>query len=96
MFLVLSGCVAAIGNRGYGYHTYPPSTASILRERVGSAQKIVDLRQRRLDELRVLSQGGASPTSAVTEAEIQLEEARLRLLECRAELRATEPKKDDD
>jgi outer membrane protein TolC len=93
--VVLPGCVAAIGNSGYGFRAYPPSTASILRERVDSANRIVELRQRRLDELRVQSQSGAATTSSVTEAEILLEEARLRLLECRAELRATEPKKDD-
>jgi hypothetical protein len=95
LFLFLPGCVAAIGNTGYGPHHYPPSTAPILQEQVTAANRVVELRQRRLDTLRQLNAAGTADAAALLEAEIQVEEARIRLLECRAELSAVESKKKD-
>lgn len=95
LFLVLPGCVAAIGNTGYGLHSYPPASAPLLQERVATANRIVELRQRRLDDLRSLSAAGRADSAAVGEAEIQLEEAKMRLIECRIDLSAAEAKKKD-
>jgi hypothetical protein len=94
--LALPGCVAAIGNRGYGPVSYPPSTMPLLQERVDAARRIVELRQRQLDELRRVGEAGGVSTTTVVEAEIAVEEARLRLLECRAELSAVEARRKDD
>jgi hypothetical protein len=96
LFLVVPGCVAAIGNTGFGPHQYPPATAPLLQERVTAATRVVELRQRRLDALRQQSAAGTADTATLIEAEIQVEEARIRLLECRAELSAVETKKKGD
>jgi hypothetical protein len=95
LFLTLPGCVAAIGNTGYGLHAYPSAAAPLLQERVSVANRIVELRQRKLDTLRALAQGGRIGDDAAIAAEVELEEAKLRLVECRIDLSAAEGKKKD-
>jgi hypothetical protein len=92
-WLVLTGCVASIGNRGPYGGPWPASTQPILQERVASASRIVELRQRRLDEMRTQFANGSLDGAALAGAEIDLEEAKLRLLECRADLSAAESAK---
>jgi predicted outer membrane protein len=86
--LPLTGCIAAIGNRGTQARELNPATRSIVREQIVAAERIVALRQQQLDSLRQLAQVGRGDSNQLIEAEIQLEEARLRLLELRAELAA--------
>jgi len=93
--LTLPGCVAAIGNTGYGLHAYPTAAAPLLQERVAAANRIVDLLQRQLDVMRDQAQNGKVGAEAVIAAEVQLEEAKLRLIECRIDLSAAEAKKKD-
>lgn len=88
--LALPACVAAIGNKGYRYGTMPAASRALLEERVESARRVVELRQRRLDELRLQSEAGRVGADELAEAEIQVEEARIRLLQFRAELLAVE------
>jgi hypothetical protein len=95
LFLTLPGCVAAIGNTGYGLHAYPSAAAPLLQERVSVANRIVELRQRKLDTLRALAQTGRVGDDASIAAEVELEEAKLRLVECRIDLSAAEGKKKD-
>jgi hypothetical protein len=95
LVLTLPGCVAAIGNTGYGMHSYPYAAAPLLQERVAAATRIVDLRQRQLDTLRAQAQGGNATADAVNAVEVQLEEAKLRLIECRIDLSAAEAKHKD-
>jgi hypothetical protein len=95
LLLVLPGCVAAIGNTGYGLHAYPSAAAPLLQERVAAATRIVELRQRQLDTLRDLFQNGRTGGDAVIAVEVELEEAKLRLCECRIDLNAAEAKKND-
>jgi len=93
LFLTLPGCVAAIGNTGYGLHAYPSTAAPLLQERVSAANRIVELRQRQLDTMRDQAQSGKVGADAVIAAEIELEEAKLHLVECRIDLSAAEGKK---
>jgi hypothetical protein len=93
LFVALPGCVAAIGNTGYGLHTYPSAAAPLLQERVSAANRIVELRQRLLDTLRDLAKNSRVGDDAVIAAEIELEEAKLHLVECRIDLNAAEGKK---
>ncbi|MCU0866928.1 MAG: hypothetical protein MUC36_24345 [Planctomycetes bacterium] len=86
--LPLSGCIAAIGNRGTQARELNPATRTIVREKIAAAERIVALRQQQVDQLRELNRAGQGSASSLTEAEIQFEEARLRLLELRAELAA--------
>jgi hypothetical protein len=95
LFLTLPGCVAAIGNTGYGMHAYPTAAAPLLQERVAAANRIVELRQRQLDVMRDLAQNGKAGPDVVIAAEIWLEEAKLRVIECRIDLSAAEAKKKD-
>ena len=55
----------------------------------------VELRQRQLDELRKQRDAGRASDAEITGAEIAVEEARLRLLECRAQLLAVQEQQDD-
>lgn len=89
----LPGCVAAIGNSGGGWRDMPATAKPLLQEKVEAARRIVELQQRKLDELRNRHAAGAVAADAVVDAEIAVEEARLRLLDCRAELQAMEGKK---
>lgn len=88
LLLPLSGCIAAIGNRGSQAHELNPATRAIVREKITAAERIVALRQQNVDNLRQLHQAGRGDGNQLVEAEIQLEEARLRLLDLRAELAA--------
>lgn len=80
---LLSGCVAAIGNSGYTM-SRPKSSLPLLEQRAASAQRIVDLRQGQLDELRARSAAAAE----IRAAEIALEEARLAQLDCQLEVQS--------
>ena len=95
LLTVLPGCVAAIGNTGYA-GLYTKGTRSLVEQRVTSATRIVELRQQHLDGLRVQQTAGNVEARAVIEAEIALEEARMVLLDCKAQLEATGKKDRDD
>lgn len=92
--LVLPGCVAAIGNTGFGPHSYSKEAAPLLRERVAAATRIVELRQQELAAAREQLKAGRSAEAAVA-AEILLEEAKLQLIACRIDLAAAEARDDD-
>lgn len=85
----LTSCVAAIGNKGNPGVTAPKVAASILAEQVEVARRIVDLRERQVEEVRLQRDAGRAGTIPFVEAQIALEEARLRLLCYRAELEST-------
>jgi hypothetical protein len=85
---VLPGCVAAIGNTGYQDAKYDKQDRPLLEERVAAAQRIVDLRSANLENLRTLHQAGRGDASALMQAEIELEQAKLVLLDCKAALQA--------
>jgi len=95
LLAVLPGCVAAIGNTGYAGH-YTKGARPLLEQRVASASRIVELRQQHLDGLRVQQAAGKVETRTVIEAEIALEEARMVLLDCKAQLESTGKKDRDD
>lgn len=86
--LPMASCIAAIGNRGAQAREMTPAARAIVREKIAAAERIVALRQQNVDRLRAESQNGVAGANAVMEAELQLEEARLRLLDLRAELAA--------
>lgn len=86
--LPLTSCIAAIGNRGSTTPDLNPATRAICLEKIAAAERIVALRQQQVDNLRSLTQAGRGDQNQLQEAEIQLEEARLRLLDYRAELAA--------
>ncbi|MFN6147020.1 MAG: hypothetical protein ACK5AL_11730 [Planctomycetota bacterium] len=88
--LPVTGCIAAIGNRGAQARAMTPAARAIVREKIAAADRIVALRQQNLDRLRADSQTGVVAAKDVMEAELQLEEARLRLLDLRAELAAAD------
>lgn len=88
LLLPLTSCIAAIGNSGGETRARTPAARAIAREKVAAAEKVVALRQQQVDNLRLLNNSGRADAAAVTEAEIQLEEARLRLLDFRAEVAA--------
>ncbi|MFN6195824.1 MAG: hypothetical protein ACK5BN_18590 [Planctomycetota bacterium] len=88
--LPVTGCIAAIGNRGAQARAMTPAARAIVREKIAGADRIVALRQQNLDRLRADSQTGVVAAKDVMEAELQLEEARLRLLDLRAELAAAD------
>ena len=95
-FLFLTSCVAAIGNKGYTSFDLPKSTAPFLEEKVDVARRVVQLRKRKYERMRMqIDSGRGSPVDAL-EAEIEVEEARIRLLQFRAELEAVLSRKDDD
>jgi hypothetical protein len=95
LLLVLPACVAAIGNTGFGPHSWSCAPASMLQERVAAASRIVELRQRQLDDVRELQRAGRSGPDAAFAAEILLEEAKLRMIECRLDLAAAEAREPD-
>lgn len=86
--LPLTSCIAAIGNTGADVRAATPALRAIGREKLEVAERIVTLRERQRDDLRLQHDAGRVDARAVLEAEIQLEEARLRLLELRAEVAA--------
>jgi hypothetical protein len=88
---LLSGCVAAIGNTGYTM-SRSKSSLPLLEQRAASAQRIVDLRQSQLDELRA----AAAAAAEIRAAEIALEEARLAQLECQLEVQSVRDDKKKD
>jgi hypothetical protein len=88
LLLSLTSCIAAIGNSGGEARARTPAARAIAREKVAAAEKVVALRQQQIDNLRMLNNSGRADAAALTEAEIQLEEARLRLLDLRAEVAA--------
>lgn len=92
----LPGCVAAIGNTGYGAGSYPKSAMPLLQQRVESAQRIVELRQRHADDLMSRQGAGTVDATTVANAQIAVEEARLVLLQCRAELSALQDREHDE
>ena len=98
LLCLLPSCVAAIGNTGYGAGSYPKAALPLLQQRVDAAQRILDLRQQHADGLLAMQGSGVVDTGAVTEAQIAVEEARLVLLQCRAELSALQEREhgDDD
>ena len=65
-----------------------PAVRAIGREKLEVATRIVTLCERHRDELRLLHDAGRVDARAVMEAEIRLEEARLRVLDLRAEAAA--------
>lgn len=87
--LPLTGCIAAIGNTGTEARAATPALRAISREKLEVAARIVTLCERQRDELRVLHDAGRGDARAVVEAEIRLEEARLRVLDLRAEAAAS-------
>ena len=95
LLLSLPSCVAAIGNRGVS--PFPASKASVplLQEKIEGARRIVALRQRRVDELEARRTAGQVEVSAVIDAEIALEQAKLDLLDLRIALQGVESDKDD-
>jgi hypothetical protein len=90
--LPLTGCIAAIGNRGTQVRELNPAERAICREKIDAAERIVALRQQQVDDLRALHESGRTDQGKLQEAAIQLEEARLRLLDLRAELAADSDK----
>jgi hypothetical protein len=90
LLLCLPACVAAIGNKGATWNSLPASAKPLLQEKIEAARRIVELRQQRLDSLRSAQQAGRVDEATVAEAEIAVEEARIRLLDCRAQLQALE------
>lgn len=87
LLLVLPSCIAAIGNTSTSASRVPGGVP-VLRARVDLARRVVELRQLRLDDVRTLAAAGRADATSVVEAEIALEEARIRLLEAEAELAA--------
>ena len=92
--LLSTGCVAAIGNRGLAGNALPIEAEPLLREQIAAAERIVELREQRAQQAAVASEVGRSTLEASL-AEIELEEARIRLLWLRAELIALREREDD-
>lgn len=91
----LPACVAAIGNRSHSNWNLPQSAAPLLQEKADAARRVLELCERRLSEVRSLHEAGRSDTMALIDAEIAVEEARIRLLQFRAELEAAREASDD-
>ena len=85
----LPACVAAIGNRSGSNWNLPPNAAPLLAEKVEAARRVVELCERRLGEVRSLHDAGRSDAMALIDAEIAVEEARIMLLQFRAEMEAS-------
>ena len=90
LLLSLPSCIAAIGNKGVGWDEVPTSALPLVREKVDALKRIVDLRQQNLDNQRTLHESGRGDAASVAEVEIALQEAKIRLLDARAELQALE------
>lgn len=95
LLLTLPSCIAAIGNRGGIYDSASTSSLPLLREKVAALRRIVELQKEKAGDLRSLHEAGRADASSVADAEIALEEANIRLLDCRAELQALEARKRD-
>jgi len=95
LLLCLPSCVAAIGNRGVSSFTPTRASVPLLQEKIEGARRIVALRQRRVDELESRRAAGQVEVSAVIDAEIALEQAKLDLLDLRIALQGVESDKDD-
>ncbi|MGE0142762.1 MAG: hypothetical protein AB7I19_19090 [Planctomycetota bacterium] len=85
----LPACVAAIGNRSGSNWSLSQNAVPLVSEKVEAARRVVELCERRLGEVRSLHEAGRSDTMALIDAEIAVEEARIMLLQFRAELEAT-------
>ncbi len=96
LLLILPSCVAAIGNSATGVPSLPRSTEPLLAEKVQAAERVVVLREQKLDQVRGLANAAAAPSIDVVDAEIELQEAKIRLLQLRAELQAMKQRDDDD
>lgn len=94
--LALPSCVLAVGNTGYGPGSFPHSTEPMLQERVDAARRVVELQERKLALLRQQREAGSGREAEVVDAEIAVEQAKLKLSECRAELTAVQTKKKDE
>lgn len=93
LLLTLPSCVAAIGNRGSTWNTLPASARPLMQEKVEAARRVVELCQRKCDALKAQHESGQVDMHTLTDAEIAVEEARIRLLDCRATLQAMEGSK---
>ena len=94
--LLLPACVAAIGNSASGVPSLPRSTEPLLAEKVQAAERIVTLREQKLDQLRAQAEGGRVSEDQVLDAQIALQEAKIRQLQLRAELAALRARQGDD
>jgi len=94
LLLFLPSCVVAFGNTGGFGGPWSEEAVPLLREKVDSATRIVELRQRQLEDLRSQHQGGRVDGNTLAEAEVAVEQARLLLLDCRMQLQALDTEKD--
>jgi hypothetical protein len=90
LLLSLPSCIAAIGNKGVGWDEVPASALPLVRDKVDALKRIVDLRQQQLDNQRTALEAGRGDATTVAGAEIELQEAKIRLLDARVELQALE------
>lgn len=81
----LPSCVAAIGNRGGGGGGMTAESLPFLEERIHSAERILQIRERALDQLQNEFEAGRASTAQMAEAQVAVEEARIRLSLFRAE-----------
>jgi len=95
LLLSLPSCIAAIGNKGVGWDDLPASALPLVREKVDALKRIVDLRQQHLDNQRTLFEAARGDGTSVAEAEIALQEAKIRLLDARAGLQVLEERTRD-
>ena len=95
LLLVLPSCIAAIGNEATGWNEMPTTALPMMREKVDVLNRIVAMRQRRLDDARSLIQAGRGGQAEVDAADIELAEAQLRLIEARAQVQALEARSRD-
>ena len=96
LLLILPSCVAAIGNSATGVPSLPRSTEPLLAEKVQAAERVVTLREQKLDVLRSLRESGRAGDAEMVDAEIELQESKIRLLQLRAELQAMKQRDSDD
>ncbi|MGA0868851.1 MAG: TolC family protein [Planctomycetota bacterium] len=90
----LPSCVAAIGNTGGGISMRAESLP-FLEERISSAERIVQIRERALGQLQSEFEAGRGSVGDLAEAEIAVEEARIRLSMFRAEAAGVRGRKKD-
>ena len=86
LLAVLPGCVVAVS----AMPTPPGDAVPLLREKVAAAQRVVELRQRNLEDVRSLEQAGRAGPTELAGAESLVLEAQIRLLDARVELLACE------
>ncbi|MBK8979095.1 MAG: hypothetical protein IPM29_24640 [Planctomycetes bacterium] len=95
--LALPSCVLAVGNSASGVGGFPTTTLPLLQQKIEAAERIVALREQAVAHARELREAGRTPDDMA--AEIHLEEARIQLLQFRAELLAVQDRgrdEDDD